>query len=170
VFWPGGAMTDTTLSVALAAQPEAALRVHYKVYTETAAVWRFGRTRYASRCARPYLFEPLRSIAPRACFGLSAPYGNAGGPWRIGALPSRLLRRSASRPRHMDRRNCDCLTTKCRPNSAQGVAGLSAHPSHPLSETTTDASVSHVTAAPTARALSQHGDARLSEPADAIPL
>jgi hypothetical protein len=60
VFWAGGAGTDTTLSVALRTQPEAALLVPYKLYIQTAGgvEVREDTTRVAVRS--PYLFEPLR--------------------------------------------------------------------------------------------------------------
>jgi len=60
VFWSGGARTDTTLSVALAAQPEAALRVPYKVYTETAGGVEVRQDTVRVAVRAPYLFEPLR--------------------------------------------------------------------------------------------------------------
>jgi hypothetical protein len=64
VFWPGSARTDTTLSVALAGQPKAALRVPYKVYTETAGGVEVRQDTVSVAVRTPYLFEVLR-LSPR---------------------------------------------------------------------------------------------------------
>lgn len=64
VCWPGCAGNDTTLSVALAVQPETALRVPYQVYTETAGGVSVRRDTVSVAVRAPYLFEAFH-LSPR---------------------------------------------------------------------------------------------------------
>ena len=64
VYWSGGVGSDTTLQVALKAQPDTALTVPYTVPPDPATGGQSTQATTRLPVRAPYLFEPLR-VLPR---------------------------------------------------------------------------------------------------------